>query len=124
MSFRTSKRPQKFRTRETAEKCQSQITILSQWNGGWPLISTWIDLPIAFPSSQPKMIGLVNPFHFRVAFAYDLKYYESTCSSYVLHDHYNRQFPHWNANTTRIFQVSGGFPSWTIMQCLLRVDYL
>ena len=39
-SFRTSKRPRKFRTRKTAKKCQSEITVLSQWNGGWPPIST------------------------------------------------------------------------------------
>ena len=24
------------------KNCQSEITVLSQWNGGWPPISTWI----------------------------------------------------------------------------------
>ena len=27
------------------KNCQSEIIVLSQWNGGWPPISTWINPP-------------------------------------------------------------------------------
>jgi hypothetical protein len=66
MSFRASKRPQKFGTRKTAEKLPRWKTIFrASGIGGWPPISTWINPPslgsnglhcVEFPHQMRKFL--------------------------------------------------------------------